>query len=42
MRINKLSYLIGLSTVLLLGPLTAAQAQSPGPLTQAGEANSGV
>lgn len=30
MRINKLSSLLGLSAVLLLGPLTAAQAQSPG------------
>lgn len=30
MRINKLSSLIGLSTLLLLGPLTAAQAQKTG------------
>jgi hypothetical protein len=30
MQISKLSALIGLSTVLLLGPLTAAQAQKPG------------
>ena len=30
MRINKLYSLIGLSAVLLLGPLTAAQAQKPG------------
>jgi len=30
MRINKLSSTIGLSAVLLLGPLTAAHAQSPG------------
>ena len=30
MKISKLSALIGLSTVLLLGPLTAAQAQKPG------------
>jgi hypothetical protein len=30
MRINKLSSLLGLSAALLLGPLTAAQAQSPG------------
>ena len=30
MRINKLCSLIGLSTVLLLGPLTAAHAQKPG------------
>src|SRR6476660_1461687 len=30
MRINTLRSLIGLSAALLLGPLTAAQAQSPG------------
>lgn len=30
MRITKLRSLLGLSTVLLLGPLTAAQAQKPG------------
>ena len=30
MRINTLSSLIGLSTVLLLGPLTAVQANEPG------------
>lgn len=30
MKISKLSALIGLSTALLLGPLTAAQAQKPG------------
>jgi OmpA-OmpF porin, OOP family len=30
MRISKLSSLISLTTVLLLGPLTAAQAQKPG------------
>ena len=30
MRINKLSSLIGLSAVLSLGPLSAAQAQGPG------------
>lgn len=30
MRISKLFYLISLSTALLLGPLTAAQAQKPG------------
>ena len=30
MRINKLSSLIGLSAVLVLGPVTAVQANSPG------------
>lgn len=30
MQTNKLSFLSGLSAVLLLGPLTAAHAQSPG------------
>lgn len=36
MRIHKLSSLIGLSTALLLGPLTAAQAQKPGLYVGAG------
>lgn len=36
MRINKFCSLIGLSTVLLLGPLTAAQAQKPGLYVGAG------
>lgn len=36
MRTNKLLSLIGLSTVLLLGPLTAAQAQKPGVYVGAG------
>jgi hypothetical protein len=30
MRINKLSSLLGLSAVLVLGPLTAVQANGPG------------